>query len=239
MNNPSEALPTRNPIRNTRMDLQRPWPTCQSSVPREYPPGLQIPLCNRQPLPLRHHAAKILSNLFLHQSLHVAELVPLPDKHAGRRRLRDRMAPFRCSIYRLPVHPDTERLAAANAGTLPRRQPVVSREYYIQRRHRRIHHAPTHPSAMEPAHGPRPQNGLNRLLLLRLLVSALVIKSLEATTNLHDNYSVIACSLGRLIVIVQDSATFATDMTCKLPATTCNLLSHIQPQIPPPNPHPT
>ena len=92
---------------------------------------------------------------------------------------------------------------------------------------------------MEPAHRPRPQNGLNRLLLLRLLVSALVsgyAKSPEATTNLHDNYSVIACSLGRLIAIVQDSATFATDITCKFPPTTRNLLNHIHPQTPQPNP---
>ena len=169
------------------MDLHWPWPPCQSSIPREHRPGFQIPLCNRQPLPLRHHAAQILRNLFLHPSLHMAELVLLPDKHARRRRPRDRMASFRRSIYHLPVHPDTERLAAANPGTLPRRQPVVSWEYYIQRRHRRIHHAPTHPSDMEPAHRPRPQNGLNRLLLLRLLVSALVsgyTKSPEATTNL-------------------------------------------------------
>ena len=101
------------------MGLHRPWPPCQSSVPREHRPGSQIPLRNRQPLPLRHHAAQILSHLFLHPSLHVAELVPLPDKHARRRRPRDRMAPFRRPIYRLPVHPDAERLAAANAGTLP------------------------------------------------------------------------------------------------------------------------
>ena len=221
------------------MGLHRPWPACQSSVSREYRPGFQVPLCNRPPLPLRHHAAQILGNLFLRPSLHVAELVPLPDKHRRRRRPRDRMASFRRSIYRLPVHPDTERLAAANAGTLLKRQPVVSREYYIQRRHRCIHHGPTHPYTMEPAHRPRPQIGLDRLLLLRLLVSALVsgyTKSSEATTNPYANYSVIACSLGRLIAIVQDSATFATDMTCKLPCPTRNLLNQIHPQTPQPDP---
>lgn len=105
------------------------------------------------------------------------DLSPFSNQHTSCRRPRYSMAPFRRPVNHLSMHPRAQRLASADPRALPQCESVVSREYDIQRRYRFPYHALAHTGTVEPAHGPRTQDGVDRFLLLCLLVSSPVQKT--------------------------------------------------------------
>ena len=151
------------------------------------------------------------------------ETRPFSDKYIGCRRSRHRVVSHCAPVRYLSMRPGPEKLVSADPGTLRQYFRLVSGDCDYQCHHRYLYHAVAPTDTVESARRSQTQIGTDWILHLRLLVSKLrsrqkeggkIRKPLISFTDATKIHSVITCSLGRMVAIVQLNKRLEGSPTC-------------------------